>query len=65
MAEPLSDDLRKRIVEAVEGGQSRRAAAQQFNIGITTAVRWIVIEMIFWIWSIKRQILRLRKSLSI
>jgi len=29
----LSGDLRKHVVEAVEGGQSRRATAQQFNIG--------------------------------
>lgn len=41
MAKTLSDDLRKRVVEAVEGGQSRRATADQFNIGVTTAIRWV------------------------
>lgn len=41
MAKTLSEDLRKRVVEAVESGQSRRATARQFNIGVTTAIRWV------------------------
>ena len=29
MAKPLSEDLRVRVVQAVEGGMSRRAAAER------------------------------------
>jgi putative transposase len=42
MGAPLSNDLRIRVVEAVEcQGMSRRAAAARFGIGIRTAVRWV------------------------
>ena len=38
----LSDDLRKRVVEAVvQGGLSRNAAAKRFNVSIASAVRWV------------------------
>ena len=38
----LSDDLRKRVVEAVvEGGLSRNAAAKRFEVSIASAVRWV------------------------
>jgi transposase len=38
----LSDDLRKRVVEAVvSGGLSRNAAAQRFDVTIASAVRWV------------------------
>jgi transposase len=38
----LSDDLRKRVVEAVvEGGLSRNAAAKRFEVSIASAVRWL------------------------
>ena len=38
----LSDDLRKRVVEAVVlGGQSRNAAARRFGVSIASAVRWV------------------------
>jgi transposase len=37
----LSDDLRKRVVEAVvEGGLSRNAA-RRFEVSIASAVRWV------------------------
>ena len=37
----LSDDLRKRVVEAVASdGLSRNAAAKLFKISIASAVRW-------------------------
>lgn len=39
MAAPLSMDLRERIVEAVEGGQSRRAAAARFAISQSCAIK--------------------------
>ena len=38
----LSDDLRKRVVEAVtDGGMSRNAAAKRFGVSIASAVRWL------------------------
>jgi transposase len=38
----LSDDLRKRVVEAViEDGLSRNAAAGLFKVSIASAVRWV------------------------
>lgn len=38
----LSDDLRKRVVEAViQGGLSRNAAAKRFKVSIASAVRWV------------------------
>jgi transposase len=40
MAEPLSIDLRKRVVEAIKGGMSRRRAAAHFQVGVSSAVRW-------------------------
>lgn len=39
----LSDDLRKRVVEAVVvGGLSRNAAAKRFGVSIASAVRWVM-----------------------
>ena len=32
MAKPLSNDIRERIVRAVEGGMSRNAAAQKYDV---------------------------------
>jgi transposase len=40
MARPLSEDLRKRVVRAVDGGMSRRAAAERFGISPASAVRF-------------------------
>ena len=37
----LSDDLRERVVGAVEGGMSRNAAAKRFGVSIASAVRWV------------------------
>ena len=38
----LSDDLRRRVVEAVVlGGASRNAAARRFGVSIASAVRWV------------------------
>ncbi len=39
MAAPLSMDLRQRMVEAVEGGESRNAVAKRFAVAISTVVR--------------------------
>lgn len=41
MPRPLSNDLRERIVRAVEGGMSRNAAANKFDVSISTAVNLI------------------------
>ena len=40
MAEPLSVDLRKRVVDAVKNGMSRRRAAAKFQVGVSSAIRW-------------------------
>ncbi len=37
----LSDDLRERLVAAVNAGQSRRAAGEQFGVSAASAVRWM------------------------
>lgn len=39
MAQPLSNDLRKRIVKAVDGGQSRNATAKQYAVSISAVVK--------------------------
>jgi transposase len=39
MGRPYSDDLRERIVEAVEGGRSRREAAEIFGVSPSCAVK--------------------------
>jgi len=40
MTAPLSNDLRDRVVQAIENGLSRRAAAAKFDVSIASAVRW-------------------------
>jgi transposase len=41
MARPYSEDLRERVVRAVEGGLSRRRAAAVFEVGIATVIAWV------------------------
>ena len=41
MAKPLSEDLRVRVIQAVEGGLSRSAAAERFGISPSSAVRFV------------------------
>ena len=41
MTQPLSDDLRRRVVTAVDGGMSRRGAARRFGIAPSTAIKWV------------------------
>jgi transposase len=42
MGRPYSNDLRERVVAAVEtGGLSRHQAAAQFGVGISTAINWV------------------------
>ena len=40
MTRPLSDDLRERVIGAVAGGMSRRAAATRFGVAASTAIKW-------------------------
>jgi transposase len=41
MARGYSNDLRVRVIEFVETGESAREAARCFAIGISTAIRWV------------------------
>ena len=41
MARSLSQELRSRVIAAVDGGMSRRAAAERFGVGMATAIRWL------------------------
>ena len=41
MAQYLSEDLRVRVIRAIEGGMSRNAAARRFGVSIASAVRWM------------------------
>ena len=36
-----SSDLRRRVIDAVEAGASRREAAEVFDVDASTAVRWL------------------------
>jgi transposase len=40
MPRVLSQDLRERVVAAVDGGMSCRAAAAQFGVSAASAIRW-------------------------
>ena len=41
MAAYLSQDLRLRVIRAIEGGMSRNAAAKRFGISSASAIRWM------------------------
>ena len=41
MPKPYSQDLRERVVAAVAGGKTRHAAAAQFAVSVSSAVRWV------------------------
>jgi transposase len=41
MAKYLSEDLRIRVIRAVDSGMSRNAAARRFGVSIASAVRWM------------------------
>ncbi len=41
MTKPLSNDLRKRLVSAVDGGMTRRSAAERFGVAPSTAIKWV------------------------
>lgn len=42
MGKPYSEDLRSRLINAVEDeGMSRRGAAVRFGVGFSTAINWV------------------------
>jgi|TARA_B100001964_G_C14112481_1_gene544524 transposase len=41
MTKALSNDLRKRLVSAVETGMTRRSAARRFGVAASTAIKWV------------------------
>jgi len=41
MAKTYGQDLRERVLAAVEAGASRRAAAKRFEVGVSTAIGWV------------------------
>lgn len=41
MAKPYSQDLRERVVLAVEAGATRQAAGDRFGVSDSSAIRWV------------------------
>ncbi len=41
MAQYLSEDLRIRVIGAIEGGMSRNGVARRFAVSIASAARWM------------------------
>jgi transposase len=41
MTQAYSEDLRERVIAAVEAGATRRAAAGQFKVSVSSAIRWV------------------------
>ena len=41
MTQALSQDLRNRVIAAVDGGMSCNGAAERFGIAVSSAVRWV------------------------
>src|SRR2546427_13175089 len=41
MPKPCSQDLRERVLEAVETGASRREAAECYEVSASSAIRWM------------------------
>lgn len=41
MPKPYSEDLRGRVIEAIEAGCSRRSAAERFAISASSAIKWM------------------------
>lgn len=40
MARPLSNDLRERVVAAVDSGESCRSVAARFDVAVSSVVKW-------------------------
>lgn len=41
MRGPYAGELRVRVIRLVEGGASRREAADQFDVSVSSAIRWV------------------------
>jgi transposase len=41
MHAPYPGELRLRVIDFVEGGGSRRGAAEQFEVSVSSAIRWV------------------------
>ena len=41
MPRSYSEDLRERVIAAVEAGATRHAAAAQFRVSVSSAIRWV------------------------
>src|SRR6266704_6029113 len=41
MHRPYPGELRTRVIDFVEGGGSRREAAEQFEVSVSSAIRWM------------------------
>jgi len=41
MSRTLSQDLRSRVIAAVDGGLSCHAAAERFGVAVSSAIRWV------------------------
>src|ERR1700732_4176803 len=41
MHRPYPGELRLRVIDFVEGGGSRRGAAEQFEVSVSSAIRWV------------------------
>lgn len=41
MRGPYPGELRVRVIRLVEGGASRREAADQFDVSVSSAIRWV------------------------
>ena len=41
MPKSYSEDLRERVIAAVEGGATRHAAAAHFKVSVSSAIRWV------------------------
>ena len=41
---PYSEDLRERVVAAVEGGQRRKDVAARFEVSLPTVERWLRLK---------------------
>jgi transposase len=41
MPKSYSEDLRERVIESVEAGATRHAAAAQFKVSVSSAIRWV------------------------
>lgn len=41
MPKAYSEDLRERVIAAIEAGSSRRAAAERLSISVSSAVEWM------------------------